>query len=244
MYCSDLVEPHLNRMKVILFFILINPEKKADIIRILRKRSNTRQCNVTGYPPPDLRQCLAFFRGHRRVGFLWFVLLLGRTKNKTNHPKSSNSHPSATTNKAIHCLKWGCVLSYIHTRQPTNLRPMPINFYGFGRVWWGKTLPAMIEERIYPRSCQHPLYPWCTHAQIPLSPTYPSPSGWLIPALHDQSPTYSWYNYAHYAQYRANPRSVCLISTPGLKWIIQANVMPTDSLMRVQYPKCAYGLYC
>ena len=28
-------------------------------------------------------------------------------KNKTNHPISSNSHPSATANKAIHCLKWG-----------------------------------------------------------------------------------------------------------------------------------------
>ena len=28
-------------------------------------------------------------------------------KNKTNHPISSNSHPSASTNKAIHDLKWG-----------------------------------------------------------------------------------------------------------------------------------------
>ena len=28
-------------------------------------------------------------------------------KNKTNHPISSNSHPLATANKAIHCLKWG-----------------------------------------------------------------------------------------------------------------------------------------
>ena len=33
------------------------------------------------------------------------------TKNKTNHPISSNSHvhPSATANKAIHCLKWGSI---------------------------------------------------------------------------------------------------------------------------------------
>ena len=46
------------------------------------------------------------------------------------------------------------------------------------------------------------------------------------------TPTYSWYNYAQ-----------CLISTPGLKWIIQANVLPTDSLMRVQYLKCAFGPY-
>ena len=28
-------------------------------------------------------------------------------KNKTNHPISSNRHPSATANKAIHWLKWG-----------------------------------------------------------------------------------------------------------------------------------------
>ena len=27
------------------------------------------------------------------------------SKNKTNHPISSNSHPSATANKAIHSLK-------------------------------------------------------------------------------------------------------------------------------------------
>ena len=48
-----------------------------------------------------------------------------------------------------------------------------------------------------------------------------------ISALHDQPSTYSWYNYA---QYRTNPQSVSLISTPGLKWIIQANVMPTDKM--------------
>ena len=29
------------------------------------------------------------------------------TKNKTNHPISSNSHPSETENKAIHSLKIG-----------------------------------------------------------------------------------------------------------------------------------------
>ena len=26
--------------------------------------------------------------------------------NKTNHPMSNNSHPSAIANKAKHCLKW------------------------------------------------------------------------------------------------------------------------------------------
>ena len=74
-------------------------------------------------------------------------------------------------------------------------------------------------------------------------PDLSPPFGWPIPALHDQPPTYSWYNYAHYAQYRTNLRSVCLVSTTGLKWIIKANVMSTDSLMKVQYPICAYGPY-
>ena len=78
-----------------------------------------------------------------------------------------------------------------------------------GRVWSGKKLPALIEERIYPRwtPAASALYPWCTHPQIPLFPTNHRSSGWPIPALHDQPPTYSWYNYAHYAQYRSNPRS-------------------------------------
>ena len=73
-------------------------------------------------------------------------------------------------------------------------------------------------------------------------PDLSPPFGWPIPALYDW-PTDSWYNYAHYAQYRTNPRSVCLVSTTGLKWIIKANVMSTDSLMKVQYPICAYGPY-
>ena len=38
--------------------------------------------------------------------------------------------------------------SYIHIRQPTNPRPI----LWLGRVWSGKKLPALIEERIYPRS--------------------------------------------------------------------------------------------
>ena len=36
-----------------------------------------------------------------------FSLILGTNKNNTNHPISSNSHPSATANKAIHSLKIG-----------------------------------------------------------------------------------------------------------------------------------------
>ena len=119
-------------------------------------------------------------------------------------------------------------------------------FLWLGRVWSGKKLPALIEERIYPRSTPAVslLHPWCTDARIPLLQTYSRPFVWPIPALHDQPPIYSRYKYAHYAQYKTNPRSACLISTPGLKWLIQANVMPTESLTRVQYPKCAYGPYC
>ena len=55
-------------------------------------------------------------------------------------------------------------------------------------AWSGKKLPALIEERIYPRSTPavSALYPWCTHAQIPLFPIYSRPSGRPILALHDQ----------------------------------------------------------
>ena len=131
----------------------------------------------------------------------------------------------------------------LHSHQtPDQPTLIPDQFWWLGRVWSGKKLPALIEEGIYPRSTTavSALYPWCTLAQIPLFPTYPRPSDWPIPALHDQPPTYSWCNYANYAQYRTNPRSDF---HPGLRWIIQANVMPTDSLMWVQYPKCAHGPY-
>ena len=132
------------------------------------------------------------------------------------------------------------VATHLHSHKTAH---QPDQFLWLCRVWSGKKLPVLTEECIYPRSTPavSALYPWCTHSQIPLFPTYPCLSGWPIPALHYQPPTYSWYNYA---QLTTNPRSVCLISTPGLKWIIQANVMPTDSLMRVQYPKFAHGLYC
>ena len=98
----------------------------------------------------------------------------------------------------------------LHSHQTADQPPTNADqFLWLGRVWSGKKLPALIEERIYPRSTPavSALYPWCTHAQIPLFPTYPRSSGWPIPVLYDQRPTYSWYNYAHYAQYRTNPRS-------------------------------------
>ena len=139
-----------------------------------------------------------------------------------------------------------CLTVKLHSHQtadqPTTNADQCFGLVGYNRV---KNYPLWL-KRIYPRSTPavYALYPWCTHAQIPLTPTYSRSSGRPIPALHDQPPTYSWYNYAHYAQYRSNPRSLCLISTPGLKYIIQANVMRTHSLMRVQFPKCAYGPYC
>ena len=97
----------------------------------------------------------------------------------------------------------------LHSHQTADQPPLiPDQFLWLGRIWSCKKLPALIEERIYPRSTPAvtALYPLCTHAQIPLFPTYPRSSGWPIPALHDKPPTYSWYNYAHYAQYRINPR--------------------------------------
>ena len=98
----------------------------------------------------------------------------------------------------------------LHSHQTADKPPLNADqFLWLGRVWSGKKLPALIEERIYPRSTPavSALYPWCTHAQIPLFPTYTRPSNWPIPALYDQPPTYSWWNYAHCAQYRTNPRS-------------------------------------
>ena len=97
----------------------------------------------------------------------------------------------------------------LHSHQTPDQPPLILDqFLKLGRVWSGKKLPALIEESNYPRSTPAvpALYPWCTHAQIPLFPTYTRPSGWPIPALYDQPPTYSWCNYAHYAQYRTNPR--------------------------------------
>ena len=45
-----------------------------------------------------------------RIGYFLIVTLIERYENKTNHPISSNSHPSATANThppTIYCLKWG-----------------------------------------------------------------------------------------------------------------------------------------
>ena len=134
-------------------------------------------------------------------------------------------------------------LSYIHTRQPTNPRPMPTNFYGLVGYDRVKNYPLWLKSVSIPD--QTPLYP----RYIPDAPTLKSRSSWPTPVLPaDQSPLCT-----------TNPRPIPdattlttlhigptsdLISYPGLKWIIQANVMPTDSVMWVQYPKCAHGQYC
>ena len=114
-------------------------------------------------------------------------------------------------NRSIRCdRKMTVTRVKLHSHQTPDQPPTKADqFLWLGRVWSGKKLPALIEERIYPRSTPavSALYPWYTNAQIPLFPTYPRPSGWPIPALYDQPQTYSWCNYAHYAQYRTNPRS-------------------------------------
>ena len=78
------------------------------------------------------------------------------------------------------CIKYESCTFTLDTRPTSN------QFLWLGRVWSGKKVPALIEE---PRSTPAvpALYPWYNHAQIPLFPTYPRPSGWPIPALHDQS---------------------------------------------------------
>ena len=98
---------------------------------------------------------------------------------------------------------------YNHTRESTNLRPMPTNFYGLVGYDRVKKLPALIEERIYPRSTPavSALYPWCTHAQIPLSPAYP-----VLPA--SQSPLCT-----------TNPRSI-----PDTTSLTMLNIGPTPDL--------------
>ena len=135
------------------------------------------------------------------------------------------------------------VLSYIHTRQPTNPRPMATNFYGLVGYDRVKNYPLWSKSVCIPD--QPLLYPRCIPDAPALKPRSSRPTH-VLPA--DQSPLCT-----------TNPRPIPdattlttlnigptpdLISTLGLKWIIQANVMPTDNVLRVQYPKCAHDPYC
>ena len=113
----------------------------------------------------------------------------------------------------------------LHTRRPTNPRSFPTNFYGLVGYDRVKNYPLWLKSVSIPD--KPPLYPRC----IPDAPTLKSRSSRPTPVLPaDQSPLCT-----------TNPRPIPdattittlnigptpdLISTPGLKWIIQANVMP------------------
>ena len=98
---------------------------------------------------------------------------------------------------------------------------MPTNFYGLVGYDRVKNYPLSLKSVSIPD--QHTLYPRC----IPDAPTLKSRSSRPTPVLPaDQSPLCT-----------TNPRPIPdattlnigpipdLISTPGLKWIIQANIM-------------------
>ena len=108
------------------------------------------------------------------------------------------------------------VLSYIHTRRPTNSRSSPTNFYGLVGYDRVKNYPLWMKSVSIPD--KPPLYPRC----IPDAPTLKSRSSRPTPVLPaDQSPLCT-----------TNPRPIPdattlttlnigptpdLISTPGLK---------------------------
>ena len=114
----------------------------------------------------------------------------------------------------------------LHSHQTPDQPPLiPDQFLWLGRVWSGKNYPLWLKSVSIPD--KPPLYPRC----IPDAPTLKSRSSRPTPVLPaDQSPLCT-----------TNPRPIPdattlttlnigptpdLISTPGLKWIIQANVMP------------------
>ena len=79
-------------------------------------------------------------------------------------------------------LKFVWILSYNHTRQPTNPRPMPTNFYGLVGYDRVKNYPLWLKSVSIPD--QHQLYPRC----IPDAPTLKSRSSRPTPVLPaDQS---------------------------------------------------------
>ena len=124
-------------------------------------------------------------------------------------------------------LKW-CIHLKLHSHQTADQPTTNADkIVWLGRVWSGKKIPALIEERFYPRStlAVSLMHPRSNPALLDLPPSF------LLTNPRSARPTPDLsliqLQSIHYGQYRTNPRSVCLISTPGLKWIIQANVMPT-----------------
>ena len=116
---------------------------------------------------------------------------------------------------------------------------MLTNFYGLVGYDRVKSYPLWLKSVIFPD--QPPLYPRLIRDVPSLISRSSRPSP-VLPA--DQSPLCT-----------TNPRPIHdattlttlnigpspdLISATGLKWIIQANVMPTDSVMWVQYPHMAH----
>ena len=106
---------------------------------------------------------------------------------------------------------------------------MPTNFYGL--VGYDRVENNPLWLKSVSISDQPPLYPRCIHD----APTLKSRSSRPTPVLPaDQSPLCT-------TNPRPIPDATTLnigptpdpMSTPGLKWIIQANVMATDSVMLV-----------
>ena len=74
------------------------------------------------------------------------------------------------------------ILSYIHTRQPTNPRPMPTNFYGLVGYDRVKNYPLWLKSVSIPDP--HPLYP----RFIPDAPTLKSRSSRPTPSFRLTNP--------------------------------------------------------
>ena len=160
---------------------------------------------------------------------------------------SKSSLLPATASNFIPHKPWTTYHLKLHSHQTTDQPATNADHFFFllGWVWSGKKLPALIEERIYPRSTPavSQLYPWCTHAQIPLFPTNP-----VLPA--DQSPLCTTNprpipDATSLSTLNIGPTPICMLdfqSQPQMIYSSKCNA--TDSLMRVQYMKCAYFSYC
>ena len=107
------------------------------------------------------------------------------------------------------------ILSYIHTRLPTNPRPMPTNFYGLVGYDRVKNYPLWLKSVSIPD--QHPLYPRCIHD----APTLKSRSSRPTPVLPaDQSPLCT-----------TNPRPIPDATT--LTTLTTLNIRPIPDLIQL-----------
>ena len=83
------------------------------------------------------------------------ILTLFHPKNQTNNPISSNSHPTATANEAIHNLKWGGG-GGVHTCEPSDGRINSPFFLGH--------LPI---SNILLNSPEFYMFTWILHVHVP-----------------------------------------------------------------------------